>query len=91
MVQASSEEPVMNVLRNARYMAGWADEIGEKGLARRLIGKPMIEAAHANVRDNLAAGGGFWEEKPLSLGIEQDGTRARWGIERLLAEERQAA
>jgi len=47
MGQASSEEPVMNVLRNARHMAGWADEIGEEGLARRLIGKPMIEAAHA--------------------------------------------
>ena len=32
----------MNFLRNAWYMAGWADEIGEAGLSRRLFGKPLF-------------------------------------------------
>lgn len=49
--------------------------------------KPMIEAAYANVRGNIAAGGTFWQEKPLSLGIDQGGTRARRIVERLLAQE----
>ena len=48
----------------------------------------MIEAAYANVRDNPDAAGDFWKETPLSLGIDQGGTRARRVIERLLAEER---
>jgi len=49
--------------------------------------KPMIEAAYDNVRGNLDAGGDFWKEKPLSLGIDQGGTRARRIIERMLAQE----
>lgn len=44
--------------------------------------KPMIEAAYANVR-----GRDFWKEKPLSLGIDQGGTRARRILERLIAKE----
>lgn len=49
--------------------------------------KPMIEAAYANVRDNLEAGGDFWAEKPVSLGIDQGGTRARRLLESLIAKE----
>lgn len=48
--------------------------------------KPMIEAAYANVR-----GKDFWKEKPLSLGIDQGGTRARRIVERLIAKEKEAA
>lgn len=44
--------------------------------------KPMIEAAYANV-----GSGGFWAEKPLSLGIDQGGTRARRLIEAMIARE----
>jgi phenylpropionate dioxygenase-like ring-hydroxylating dioxygenase large terminal subunit len=39
--------------------------------------KPMIEAAYAN------SDGAFWEHKPLSLGIDAGGTRARRIIEGL--------
>ena len=49
--------------------------------------KPMIEAAYANVRANLEAGGNFWAEKPVSLGIDQGGTRARRLLESLIARE----
>ena len=49
--------------------------------------KPVIEAAYANVRANIAAGGDFWAEKPLSLGIDQGGTRARRLLESLIARE----
>lgn len=44
--------------------------------------KPMIEAAYANVR-----GKDFWAEKPVSLGIDQGGTRARRLLESLIARE----
>ncbi|WP_333836308.1 aromatic ring-hydroxylating dioxygenase subunit alpha [Novosphingobium sp.] len=44
--------------------------------------KPMIEAAYGNVR-----GKDFWQEKPLSLGIDQGGTRARRMLEAMLARE----
>jgi vanillate O-demethylase monooxygenase subunit len=44
--------------------------------------KPMIEAAYANVR-----GKDFWAEKPVSLGIDQGGTRARRLLESLIAKE----
>ena len=44
--------------------------------------KPMIEAAYANVR-----GKDFWQEKPLSLGIDQGGTRARRMLESMIARE----
>jgi len=47
----------------------------------------MIEAAYDNVRGNLDAGGDFWKEKPLLLGIDQDGTRARRIVERMLTQE----
>ena len=47
--------------------------------------KPLIEAAYANV-----AGRDFWGEKPLSLGIDQGGTRARRVLEKLLREEQGA-
>lgn len=40
--------------------------------------KPMIEAAYSNVR-----GKDFWKEKPVSLGVDQGGTRARRLLERL--------
>lgn len=49
--------------------------------------KPMIEAAYANVRGNLETGGDFWKEKPLSLGIDQGGTRARRIIEQMITRE----
>lgn len=49
--------------------------------------KPVIEAAYANVRANIEAGGDFWAEKPVSLGIDQGGTRARRLLESLIARE----
>lgn len=153
-------------LRNCWYMAAWADEIGEGGLVREILGqrlflyrladgrpaalrdrcphgasevdgfnvpqahiltpanqheshyfwtasrnhsldsaevdgimlhlfreafdaedKPVIEAAYANVRANIEAGGDFWAERPVSLGIDQGGTRARRLLESLIARE----
>ncbi|KPF91473.1 hypothetical protein IP81_11205 [Novosphingobium sp. AAP83] len=47
--------------------------------------KPMIEAAYNNVK-----GKDFWKEKPVSLGIDQGGTRARRVLERLIAQENNA-
>jgi vanillate O-demethylase monooxygenase subunit len=47
--------------------------------------KPMIEAAYDNVR-----GKDFWKEKPVSLGIDQGGTRARRILEKLIAQEKSA-
>jgi vanillate O-demethylase monooxygenase subunit len=47
--------------------------------------KPMIEAAYANVR-----GQDFWAQKPVSLGIDQGGTRARRLLEKMIAGERAA-
>jgi phenylpropionate dioxygenase-like ring-hydroxylating dioxygenase large terminal subunit len=44
--------------------------------------KPIIEAAYANVR-----GKDFWAEKPLSLGIDQGGTRARRMLQGMIAKE----
>ena len=52
--------------------------------------KPVIEAAYANVRGNLESGGDFWGERPLSLGIDQGGTRARRLLESLIAREQAA-
>jgi phenylpropionate dioxygenase-like ring-hydroxylating dioxygenase large terminal subunit len=49
--------------------------------------KPMIEAAYATIRGNLEAGGDFWGEKPVSLGIDQGGTRARRMLESMIAKE----
>lgn len=43
--------------------------------------KPLIEAAYAQVK------GDFWAEKPLSLGIDQGGTRARRVLEKLIRAE----
>jgi vanillate O-demethylase monooxygenase subunit len=57
------------------------------GEAFDLEDKPMIEAAYANVRGNLDKGGDFWAEKPLSLGIDQGGTRARRILESMIARE----
>ena len=48
--------------------------------------KPIIEAAFANLD-----GRDFWGEKPVSLGIDQGGTRARRLIETLLRREKKAA
>ena len=44
--------------------------------------KPMIEAAYANVR-----GRDFWKEKPVSLGVDQGGTRARRLLEKMITRE----
>jgi phenylpropionate dioxygenase-like ring-hydroxylating dioxygenase large terminal subunit len=52
------------------------------GEAFDLEDKPMIEAAYANVR-----GEDFWAQKPVSLGIDQGGTRARRLLEKLIATE----
>lgn len=56
------------------------------GEAFDLEDKPMIEAAYANVR-----GKDFWAEKPLSLGIDQGGTRARRLLESMIARETAAS
>jgi vanillate O-demethylase monooxygenase subunit len=45
--------------------------------------KPMIEAAYGNVK-----GRDFWNEKPVSLGIDQGGARARRMLEKMIREER---
>lgn len=47
--------------------------------------KPLIEAAYANV-----AGQDFWQQKPLSLGVDQGGTRARRRLEKMIAAEQGA-
>lgn len=47
--------------------------------------KPMIEAAYDRVR-----GKDFWGEKPVSLGIDQGGTRARRMLEAMIAQEEAA-
>jgi vanillate O-demethylase monooxygenase subunit len=52
------------------------------GDAFDLEDKPMIEAAYANVR-----GQDFWAQKPVSLGVDQGGTRARRLLEKMLARE----
>jgi len=52
------------------------------GEAFDLEDKPMIEAAYANVR-----GKDFWAEKPVALGIDQGGTRARRLLESLIKRE----
>lgn len=52
------------------------------GEAFDLEDKPMIEAAYNNVR-----GRDFWQEKPLSLGIDQGGARSRRMLESMLARE----
>jgi vanillate O-demethylase monooxygenase subunit len=52
------------------------------GEAFDLEDKPMIEAAYNNVR-----GKDFWKEKPLSLGIDQGGARARRMLESMIARE----
>jgi vanillate O-demethylase monooxygenase subunit len=52
------------------------------GEAFDLEDKPMIEAAYSNVR-----GQGFWAQKPVSLGIDQGGTRARRQLEKMIARE----
>jgi vanillate O-demethylase monooxygenase subunit len=52
------------------------------GEAFDLEDKPMIEAAYDNVR-----GKDFWSGKPLSLGIDQGGTRARRMLEGMIARE----
>jgi len=52
------------------------------GEAFDLEDKPMIEAAYANVR-----GQDFWAQKPVSLGIDQGGTRARRLLEKMIAAE----
>lgn len=44
--------------------------------------KPIIEAAYANLD-----GGDFWAAKPVSLGIDSGGTRARRMIEKLKQQE----
>ena len=44
--------------------------------------KPIIEAAYANVR-----GKDFWAERPVSLGIDQGGTRARRMLEAMKRQE----
>jgi vanillate O-demethylase monooxygenase subunit len=52
------------------------------GNAFDLEDKPMIEAAYANV-----PGKDFWAEKPVSLGIDQGGTRARRMLENMIRDE----
>ncbi|NMN04542.1 MULTISPECIES: aromatic ring-hydroxylating dioxygenase subunit alpha [unclassified Novosphingobium] len=66
------------------------DDAGVDAMLKALFGeafdledKPMIEAAYDNVR-----GRDFWQEKPLSLGIDQGGTRARRILEKMRAQER---
>jgi hypothetical protein len=67
---------MQHFLCKAWYMFGWASEVGED--------KPMIEAAYANVK-----GRDFWGERPISLGIDQGGTRARRMLESMMARESQ--
>jgi vanillate O-demethylase monooxygenase subunit len=48
--------------------------------------KPMIEAAYANLE-----GADFWDQAPVSLGIDQGGARARRLIQAMLEAERRGA
>jgi phenylpropionate dioxygenase-like ring-hydroxylating dioxygenase large terminal subunit len=54
------------------------------GQAFNVEDKPMIEAAYANVK-----GKDFWKEQPISIGIDQGGTRARRQLEAMMAREMQ--
>ena len=47
---------------------------------------PMIEAAYHNLD-----GADFWSQRPVSLGIDQGGTRARRLVEAMLKRERRRA
>lgn len=59
---------------------------GLMGQAFESEDKPIIEAAFANLD-----GRDFWHEKPVSLGIDQGGTRARRLIETMLRREIETA
>jgi phenylpropionate dioxygenase-like ring-hydroxylating dioxygenase large terminal subunit len=66
---------------------------GMDGFVRGLMGqafegedKPIIEAAFANLD-----GGEFWDQRPVSLGVDAGGTRARRLIEAMLRRENAAA
>ena len=48
--------------------------------------KPMIEAAYANVGD-----ADFWQQKPVFLGIDAGGTRARRLLEAMRKRENERA
>ena len=69
-------------LSNVWYMAAGSSEIGEALFRRRIAG----EAAFANLD-----GRDFWGEKPVSLGIDQGGTRARRLVVTMLRRETEAA
>lgn len=65
---------------------------GADGYLKQLLGqafddedKPMIEAAYANMD-----GAGFWDRKPVFLGIDAGGTRARRKLEQMAAREAKA-
>lgn len=60
------------------------DEVVGKLLAQAFDDedKPMIEAAYANLE-----GGDFWEQRPVFLGIDAGGTRARRKIEQIRSRE----
>jgi vanillate O-demethylase monooxygenase subunit len=77
---AAGPEPEMDEMLLALFRQAFDDE-----------DKPIIEAAYANVWANLDAGGSFWDERPLSLGIDQGGTRARRLLEKLIAQESKAS
>lgn len=69
-------------------------EEGMKALFRQAFDeedKPMIEAAYSVVRGNLDTGGDFWAEKPVSLGIDQGGARARRLLETMISREQAAS
>lgn len=71
-----TDNPGLDAMLKAMFTQAFDDE-----------DKPLIEAAYANVRANLEAGGDFWSEKPLSLGIDQGGARARRLLEKLISQE----
>lgn len=48
--------------------------------------KPIIEAAYANLE-----GGEFWAQKPVSIGVDAGGARARRLLEMMIAKEAAAS
>lgn len=77
-------------LHNAWYMAGWSDEIGASGLARQIIGSAVFlfrkqDGTAAAILDRCPH-----RFAPLSLGIDQGGSRPQQMLERMIAQEQAA-
>ncbi len=84
-------------LRNVWYMAAWAEEVGEGLLSRRIAGRKLVlfraaDGTPVALEDRCPhrfapLSLGLRSERPLSLGVDQGGLRARRLIQDLLRRE----